>query len=328
MYKVEYPSTQVIYGKDALDWLVNLKSSKVGIVTTRSLLQGKTLSLVTKLVNADIIEGPRQHVPEDDVNALKEKVGNYETIIGLGGGSIIDGLKLVLEEKTKYIVIPTTLSGAEHTKSGGYTTQGLKRSKLGKEPDIVILDPRATLETPKWLLVSSAVRSIDHAVEALYSRDSTPFVDSLAKEGFHKIVNCLRDIDSLDSRLECQIGVWLSSLTMRYARMGMSHMFGYVFGPRFNIPHGYTSCISLPAAVKFNYGASKEKLKSIEKNEPLYEFLDNFLREIGVRKKLSEYTSLEEALKYAEVFSQLSNNSGNPTKLSIDDARKFIQEVY
>ncbi|AOL16439.1 alcohol dehydrogenase [Sulfolobus sp. A20] len=327
MYKLNYPTAQVIYGYDALEWLINIKEKKVALVTTRSLLKSKILSEVLKLVSANVIEGPRQHVPESDLNSLYEKLKGYETVIGLGGGSIIDGIKLVTD--AFYIAIPTTLSGAEHTRSGGYTVDGVKSSKLGKDADVIILDPRATLETPKWLLVTSGVRSLDHAIEALYSTQSTPFTDTLAIEGYKKLINCLRNLESLEDRLNCQIGSWLSSITMRYVKMGMSHMFGYVFGPRFNIPHGVTSCISLPTAVKFNYEIAKHKLKEIEDGEPLYISINNFLKEIGVRKRLSEFVpSLEDALKYAKVYSELVNNSGNPLKVDLKMAEDFIKEVY
>lgn len=322
MFKVEYPKTQVIYGNGSLEWLKNINGKRIAIVTTRSLLKSKILSNILNIINADVIEGPRQHTPEEDVIKLSEKLKEYEVVIGLGGGSIIDGIKLTFNGY--YIAIPTTFSGAEHTKSGGFTSEGIKKSKIGKEADVIILDPRATLETPKWLLIASGVRAIDHAIEALYSKDATPFTDSLAIEGYKKLIKCLRDLDSLDNRSLCQIGVWLSSLTMRYVKMGISHVFG--FGPRFNIPHGVTSCISLPSAIKLNYN---NKLKEIEINdEPLYAFIDRFLKEINARRRLSEFTKLEDALKYAEIFTELVNNSGNPIKIDQNMAKKFIEDVY
>ena len=324
MFKVEYPKTQVIYGNGSLEWLKNINGKRIAIVTTRSLLKSKILSNILNIINADVIEGPRQHTPEEDVIKLSEKLKEYEVVIGLGGGSIIDGIKLTFNGY--YIAIPTTFSGAEHTKSGGFTSEGIKKSKIGKEADVIILDPRATLETPKWLLIASGVRAIDHAIEALYSKDATPFTDSLAIEGYKKLIKCLRNLDSLDNRSLCQIGVWLSSLTMRYVKMGISHVFGYVFGPRFNIPHGVTSCISLPSAIKLNYN---NKLKEIEINdEPLYAFIDRFLKEINARRRLSEFTKLEDALKYAEIFTELVNNSGNPIKIDQNMAKKFIEDVY
>jgi len=48
------------------------------------------------------------------------------------------------------------------------TVEVLKKVKASREVNYIILDPKATLETPKWLLLSSAVRAIDHAIEAIY----------------------------------------------------------------------------------------------------------------------------------------------------------------
>lgn len=327
--EVEYPKTKVIYGEDALEWLSNVSGDqKIGIVTTRSLLQSKLLKRVLKFVKkADVIQGPRQHTPKEDKDKLSQIVKDYDVVIAVGGGSIIDGVKL--SQPKYFIAIPTTFSGAEHTSSGGYTVEGLKVSERGKEADVVILDPYATLETPLWLLYASGVRAIDHAVEALYSRYSTPFSDSLAVEGYKKLIDCLRKIESMESRLECQIGSWLSSLAMRYSRTGLSHIFGYVYGPRFNIPHGVTSCISLPYAIKLNYEVSREKLKLIEEGgKPLYEYIDDFLKELNLKRRLSEFASIDEVIKYVDVLVDLTNKSGNPTRIDHKTAVDFLKEVY
>jgi alcohol dehydrogenase class IV len=38
--------------------------------------------------------------------------------------------------------------------------------------------------------------------------------------------------------------------------MGASHGIGYVLGAAFDIPHGHTSCIMLPAVMRWNLGAN------------------------------------------------------------------------
>ena len=326
---LKYPITQVVYGYNSIEWLNNIKGKKIAIVTTRSLMRSKILSEILCIISAEVIEGPKQHTPEQDLIDLHEKTKNFEILVGLGGGSIIDGLKLATEESKSIIAIPTTLSGAEHTSIGGYTVEGLKKVKASREVNYIILDPKATLETPKWLLLSSAVRAIDHAIEAIYSLDSTSFTDALAIEGYKKLIKNLKKIDDIDSRLECQIGSWLASLTIRYVRMGISHAFGYIFGPRFGIPHGITSCISLPTSVKLNYNVAKNKLKLLEENEaPLYQFIDTFLKELNVRKRLSGFTTINEALKYSRLLVDIVNKSGNPIIIDNSIAEQYIRDLY
>jgi alcohol dehydrogenase class IV len=41
--------------------------------------------------------------------------------------------------------------------------------------------------------------------------------------------------------------------------MGASHGIGYVLGAAFDIPHGHTSCIMLPAVMRWNRAANAER---------------------------------------------------------------------
>ena len=66
-----------------------------------------------------------------------------------------------------------------------------------------------------------------------------------------------RDPGDLDARLDCQLGSWLSMGPLAAGvPMGASHGIGYVLGAAFDIPHGHTSCIMLPAVMRWNLGAN------------------------------------------------------------------------
>jgi len=47
--------------------------------------------------------------------------------------------------------------------------------------------------------------------------------------------------------------------------MGISHAIGHVIGSVFDIPHGITSCIALPAVMRFNYKTVPERFGPIAK---------------------------------------------------------------
>jgi len=68
------------------------------------------------------------------------------------------------------------------------------------------------------------------------------------------------DPSDLAARLECQIGSWLSMGPLASGvPMGASHGIGYVLGAVFGIPHGHTSCIMLPAVMRWNKPANAER---------------------------------------------------------------------
>src|SRR5688572_28423309 len=55
----------------------------------------------------------------------------------------------------------------------------------------------------------------------------------------------------LEDRGICQVAAWLSVFGMINAGFGLSHVFGHQIGPRWDVPHGVTSCIMLPRAMRF-----------------------------------------------------------------------------
>src|SRR5260370_22898956 len=64
----------------------------------------------------------------------------------------------------------------------------------------------------------------------------------------------------LDARMDCQIGSWLSMAPLAAGvPMGASHGIGYVLGAVFDIPHGHTSCIMLPAVMGWDKSVNAER---------------------------------------------------------------------
>ena len=44
----------------------------------------------------------------------------------------------------------------------------------------IILDPAPTVHTPEWLWLSTGIRAVDHAVEAICSLQANPYCDGAA----------------------------------------------------------------------------------------------------------------------------------------------------
>ncbi|MFI5611829.1 iron-containing alcohol dehydrogenase [Amycolatopsis sp. NPDC051903] len=62
-----------------------------------------------------------------------------------------------------------------------------------------------------------------------------------------------RDPADLGARLDCRLGAWLAMAPLASGvPMGASHGIGYVLGAAFDVPHGHTSCVLLPAVLAWN----------------------------------------------------------------------------
>ena len=168
-------------------------------------------------------------------------------------------------QRLRMVAIPTTLSAAEFFQSAGVTDVQRHVKQMYAHPmfmpKAVILDPAATLETPMALLLSTGMRAVDHAVEGWCSVKSAPIADAANREAMRILASSLRGIhadkDNLEQRALAQHGMWLSRLaTMAGAPYGASHGIGYLLGGGRGVPHGITSCITLPAVMTWNETAN------------------------------------------------------------------------
>jgi maleylacetate reductase len=161
----------------------------------------------------------------------------------------------------RQISVPTTLSGGEFSAIAGVTDERRKVKELFRHPLIipraVTLDPAVTVHTPEWLWLSTGIRALDHCVEGVCSARANAFADAQALHGLTLLARALPRVKSdpadLQARLDCQMGTWLSMGPLASGvPMGASHGIGYVLGAAFDIPHGHTSCIMLPAVMRWN----------------------------------------------------------------------------
>jgi alcohol dehydrogenase len=251
------------------------------------ILTGHTLATQTPIIqsietllehrHAGTYAGIRQHAPESGITEALQLAHNCQVdiLISVGGGSPIDAakavaLRLFQSEGEKgagrapflpHIAIPTTLSAAEFSHVAGYTDES-SRSKTGFSdrnitPRIVFLDPELTLRTPMWLWLASGVRSLDHAVETLYSPGEHPLSDVLALQAIRDLFQFLprsrSDPQDLEFRQRCQLAAWMSYFSPASvpAYAGLSHTIGKRIGATYDVPHGVTSCILLPHVMRF-----------------------------------------------------------------------------
>ena len=179
----------------------------------------------------------------------------------------------------RQISVPTTLSGGEFSAIAGVTDERTKVKELLRHPRImpsaVILDPAITVHTPEWLWLSTGIRAVDHCVEGVCSNEANAYADAQALKGLALLAKALPRVkaepQSLAARLECQMGTWLSMGPLAAGvPMGASHGIGYVLGAEFGVPHGHTSCIMLPAVMRWNKpaNADRQALVSIAMSGP------------------------------------------------------------
>ena len=278
---------RVIYGPGKIralkDEMERRGLKRAVVVTTDVVAALPILNDVTGALGqhcASVFAGIIQHVPRGTVNDLQKEIERVDadSLVSLGGGSPIDSTKVAMyglldRREMIHIAVPTTLSAAEYTHAGGVTDE-TTRVKSGVYdmrvlPRTVINDPVLTLATPDWLWVSTGIRALDHAIECAYAIRHQPISDTLAAKSIALFVKHLKagittqGDEQLAHRGHCQFASWYSIYGAMNTRFGLSHLLGHQIGPRWNVPHGITSCITLPHAMRFMAEIAAERFGPI-----------------------------------------------------------------
>jgi maleylacetate reductase len=278
--------------------------------------------------------GFRAHSPRDDVIAAAgaARAAQADLLVAVGGGSVIDGTKATLlclwhgvqsadeleayrfpagpatrpiqppADAVRMLAVSTTLSASDFTAVAGVTDTAT-RAKQGfthpwLAPRVAVLDPDCTVDTPLPLLLSTGMRSVDHAVEGWCSSRAHPMGESHARLGAQLLFEALPaiagDPSNRAARAKAQLGMWQAMLGCSTgAGTGASHGIGYALGATFDVPHGHTSCVLLPAVLRFNAavnGARQQALAAAlgRPDDPLADIVAGLVRTLGLPGSLAE----------------------------------------
>jgi len=245
---------------------------------------------------AGLFDEGREHTPFDTVLACAEAVraARPDLILTVGGGTPTDMVKVVqlclthdvrsldalaalagkrtaAPSSLRQIVVPTTLSGGEYSSVAGATNTATHSKESFIGPDLcaraVILDPAITRHTPERLWLSTAIRALDHAVEGYCAPATNPLVQAAALKAIALFATSLRrtkaDPADLQARHDSQMATWLAASSLGRVPMGASHGIGYLLGAMHSVPHGETSCVMLPAVLRWNEDVTAAAQKDI-----------------------------------------------------------------
>ncbi len=284
--------------EEALDDLVKDKELKrVLIVTDKIMIE---LGYVKRLMTALEIRGFTVEVfdeinPDPDMKTVRMGVNicktfKPDTIICLGGGSPLDGGKMIrvfyenpeitiddlsarfveLRKRTipfpdhkslikKMVCIPTTSgTGSEITPFAVITDDNGNKHPIVSyrlTPDISIIDSSFTDKLPKSLIANAGLDAITHAIEAYVSVVSNDFTSPNALKALQLLFNNLSNsylYGTVESRDAVHRGASLAGIAFSNAYLGITHSLSHKVAAKFHTPHGLTNAILLPHVIRYN----------------------------------------------------------------------------
>ena len=216
-----------------------------------------------KLKNYEIFDFVEPNPSMDTVERiLSEHNYDYDSVIGLGGGSSLDVAKYVgYKLKKKKILIPTTFgSGSEVTRISVLKVNGAKRSFHNDEllSDISIIDPFFIKNAPFTIIKNSAIDACAQCTEAYDSKLANPYTKFLCKKAFDILEKAL-----LENKLEdLAYGAMISGLGFGNSSTTLGHALSYVFSNE-GISHGHALAFTTMVSHNFNNSEFYDRFKNL-----------------------------------------------------------------
>ncbi len=218
--------------------------------------------------------------------------GEFDLIVGLGGGSVMDMAKLVsllsahggdtrvLYEaaavKTRglpVILLPTTSgTGSEWSNVAVFTDERQRRKRPIHSDklwaDAAIIDPVLTLNLPPSVTAETGMDALSHAIEAYTSWKANLIADLFAEKAINLISENLRIAYAKgskhpDARHQMAIAAGLAMLALRSSGSYVVHAFSYPLGTETGLSHGAACSLMLPYVMEFSLIGNLDKFARI-----------------------------------------------------------------
>jgi alcohol dehydrogenase len=209
---------------------------------------------------------------------------NCDSLIAIGGGSVIDTAKAVNilvseggDDLHKYagtnvlkrplkplFVLPTTSGTGSEVTSVSVIKDAQSNMKLPFVsayllPDVAVLDPRMTLGLPPFFTAATAMDAMTHATEAFTCLGKNPLSDAYATAAIQKISNNVLEVLANPSdqarRLELSLAATMAGIAFSNSMVGLVHALGHTVGAITHVPHGVCMNVLLPYVLEYNLPA-------------------------------------------------------------------------
>lgn len=279
-------ATRIVFGAGVF---AQLESIAAGLGKRPFVVTGKQARVPVAGAAFSIAKEPTIDLVREGVRAFRD--AGCDMVIAIGGGSAIDAGKAIaaaaanggdlldyLEVIGKgqplesapypFLAVPTTAgTGSEVTRNAvlGSPAHGVKVSlrSLTMLPRIALVDPQLTHGLPASITASTGLDALTQLIEPFVCVRANPFVDSICRDGMGRAAECLprafRNGEDAEARAGMSYASVLGGMALANAGLGVVHGFAAPIGGMFDAPHGAICAAILPAGMRANIAALRER---------------------------------------------------------------------
>jgi len=284
---------QIVFGYGCLNRVgflsLFLKTQNAFIITDSEI---EKLGFVNKVQKYLELSGIKSNVfneiepnPQEEtvIKGAKEfKSTNSDTVIAIGGGSVLDSAKIIRllvkqggkpsDYKPDYftimavhemlplqISIPTTSGTGSEVSIVAMVTSGHEKVTILGYPlisTIALVDPKLTMSCPPNLTAMCGMDALTHAIEAFISLRINPVADMFSLQAITLIYQNLKKAylngQDVIARINMSLAATVAGMAFNQKSVGLVHACSHQLSGQCNLPHGLANAIILPHVLRVN----------------------------------------------------------------------------
>lgn len=281
-------------------------------------------------VSIEMFDGIMQEPTVSDFKLTLAKAQEFgaDSVVGVGGGSVLDVAKLVavlidsdqrveqlfgigfVKGRGKWMAcMPTTAGTGSEVSPNAILldeTDNMKKGIVSHHlmADAAYIDPKLTWSVPAKITAETGMDALTHCLEAYTNKFAHPVVDVYALQGIKLIaanlLRAVKDGNDIEAREALALGSMYGGLCLGPVNTAAVHALSYPLGSEFHLSHGLSNAILLPSVMRFNIPANTRKYA-----------------EVAIACGAAPGANDEQtAIRGVEIISQLSKDCGIPTTIT------------
>ena len=255
------------------------------VIDQLATVSGLTVTIFEKPAGEPTIE-----MVDVATNALK--ASGAQTLIALGGGSVIDTAKAARlcaqlnctfrEFQSKapnypvpvisLIAIPTSAGTGSEVSGGSVISDPIAGLKTGiangnLRAQVALVDPVLTYSMPPTMTANTGIDALAQAIAGIIAKCSTPIGDAIGYEAVRMMSGALvaayKDGNDKAARSAMSAGSMMAGLTMNISDCTAEHSLGQAIGGLKHVPHGLTIGLVLVETLTREAKVVPEKMERV-----------------------------------------------------------------
>jgi phosphonate metabolism-associated iron-containing alcohol dehydrogenase len=342
--------TKIVFGNYTFNNINNyINGRKTLLITSIGFVErglvDKTKSLTGSIIA--VISEVKSHPEFQDLKIMYNKIKemDFEVILAIGGGSVLDAAKFlsVYNSKKEYqfveditkgniyknnynltpiVSVPTTSgTGSEITPWASIWDLDEKKkyslhlSDLFSE--VAIYDPTLTLSVPKEITIQTGLDTLSHALESIWNKNASNitlgFAIKAAKLILEYLVLVSNNLDNLKYRYNIMKSSMYAGLAFSNTQTAIAHAISYYITVNKGVDHGIACSFTLPMLIDNiigKYGFIDDALFKIF-GELSSQKLRNIFQELNIPIEFEDYSVCKNEFEEIKLSLQYNERAAN-----------------